>query len=111
MKKAKLTAPKISENDLRNQILDYLKLRKIKAWRNNCGRRGHIRFSPIGSGDIFALFSRTFVSIETKTTGEKPSDAQNNWINEVRSAGHVAFWVDNFDEAKNTIDYLFVRYK
>ncbi len=98
--------PKITENDVKKVILDYLLRNKILAWRNNTGafvneykgkKRFH-RFGKKGSGDIFGLFKGNFLSVETKKPGESPTEDQWKFITDINANGGYAWWFDNFED-------------
>ena len=50
---------------LRN-ILEYLRLRRITAWRNNVGRKGGVTFGVKGLPDIIGHYKGRFLGIEVK---------------------------------------------
>ena len=115
--KAKLPKPK--EGTLTKPILDYLAMRGIMAWRNNSGARvfaytskrtgktsnQFFRWGGLpGASDIFAILGPTgrFLAIETKRAGEKPTDAQEAFLQAVEAAGGlgiVAWTLDDVHEA------------
>lgn len=89
---------KMTANDLTRQILDYLALMGVMAWRNNSGllpdahgiRR--IRAGAKGSGDILAILppNGRFLSIEVKVGKDRLRDSQRDWMAEVQRAGGLA---------------------
>lgn len=94
------------EMDILRQCLAYLKLRGFWAWRNNAGalrdRTGRlVRFSPVGSGDLFALLpGGRFLSVEVKRPGGKATAAQLDWLARVAAAGGVAMVVTGVDDLR-----------
>ena len=56
-----------SENNVKNDVMDYLKSMNIYHWRNNTGRRGTVNYGYIGSSDIIGLLpDGRLLAIETK---------------------------------------------
>ncbi len=97
---------KITENDVKNAILDYLAAHHVFAWRNNSGafvgeysgKQRFFRFGAKGSGDIFALHLGIFHSIECKAPGKTPSGDQMDWMKRVRDSYGMAAYFDNIDD-------------
>ena len=88
----------MSEQDLVNQILDYLKLRGVWAIRVNSGGRQvdgangkayFIKFAPPGTPDILACAGGCFVGIECKLPGNEPTPKQLECHAQIRRAGGV----------------------
>ena len=56
-----------SENNVKNDVMDYLKSMNIFHWRQNTGRRGTVNYGYIGSADIIGLLPNgRLLAIETK---------------------------------------------
>jgi len=95
-----------SENDLVRAVGDFLTVKKVFWFRNNTGafageykgKTRFFRYGAKGSGDIFALHRGVFVSIECKSPGKVPTDAQVAWMKRVRHHGGMAQWIDNIDQ-------------
>jgi hypothetical protein len=87
------------ESDTQRDILQYLNLLRIPAWRNNSGmlsatykgRDRMIRMGPKGSSDILGVLppSGRLLCIEVKRLGNKPTEHQTAWLEQMRSAGAV----------------------
>jgi hypothetical protein len=90
------------ENDIKSQILTYLKYRPdiIKAWRQNAGKMlGKYTIGPNGISDIVGTLKggRT-VYIEVKKPGEKRSKDQVKFQNDVAALGALTMVVTSLDE-------------
>jgi hypothetical protein len=84
--------PKSKESDLQRQILDYLALKRIFAYRNNTGafsngHGGFYRFGAIGSPVITCVIAGQYVGIEVKRPGGKQSDHQKEFQANLEAAG------------------------
>lgn len=84
------------ETKLVNRMIDRLNKQGHLAWRNNTGTmfaNGRwISYGKKGSGDIFVIVKPTgrFLSVEAKVGSNKATKQQQEWIEQVRSAGGVA---------------------
>lgn len=78
-----------TETDIQRDILTYLKLRGITAWRTNSGyARRNIKLAPPGTPDIIGYTAQgTFIGIEVKKPGYEPSEIQKQWHDQARAAG------------------------
>jgi len=110
----------LSENDIQNAILEFLRLKKITAWRNNNGavydkgagsfRRKNKWEVIYGSpSDILGVLpDGKFLTIEVKKNSkEKPSDGQKKFIKNINNSkgiGFVAFSIACVK--KHLADYL-----
>jgi hypothetical protein len=92
----------VPENQVKNAVLAYLKMRGIMAWSNNSGagnivdqRRGtcrFIRFGLPGSSDIIGILDGgQFLAIECKTKEGRLSDLQQVFLDDIRLRGGIAF--------------------
>lgn len=96
------------EKDIVNAILQYLQLKKIFAWRNNSGmifgkdEKGRTyahRMGPKGSPDIIGIMSDgRFLGIEVKVPGNKPTDEQSEFLEEIQKRGGIAFVAYSVDD-------------
>lgn len=103
----KFVMPKLSEHQIRNQIIDLLNNNGYYAWTNNTGgftqehtdkkgitRRHHVRFGRPGFSDIFAVQKGTgrFVCIEVKTPERKNNTTQwqEDFLTVMRMQGAIA---------------------
>lgn len=96
----------MKEKELQKAILEYLNKVGFYAWRNNTGamkgsykgKTRFVRFSPKGSGDIFAIIENgEFLSIEVKSKGKVPTLDQKNWMSTLFGYGATAVWVDSWE--------------
>ena len=109
----------VRETDLVKQLLQWLKLRGIDAWRQNAGamageykgKRRFLRFAGVeGISDIIGLVSvnvmplpfgtqagpmtiARFLAIEAKMPGNKPTEKQIAFLEMVRRAGGIGLVV------------------
>lgn len=102
------------ESDIQKAILDYLKIRKIVAWRNNSGtaqvkmgqREYWMRLAPKGTSDIIGyLPDGRFLAIEVKTKTGVPTPEQREFINNVRIAGGLAFVATSIDDVQTYLKH------
>lgn len=83
----------LTETEIQSQILDYLKLRRIFAWRNNTrvvrigGRL--VRFGAPGSPDIIGVVNGRFLAIEVKKPGKSPTEEQERFMQELTMNGAI----------------------
>lgn len=92
----------MTANVLTRNILAYLNIMGIKAWRNNTGavsmqgnanqRSRFVRYGVKGSGDILGVMrGGRFISIEIKAGRDKLRESQQEWIDEIEALGGIAF--------------------
>ena len=94
----------LSETEIQSLILDFLKAIKVRAWRNNTGSRGGVRYGLcVGSSDIIGIFHGLFLAIEVKIPGKTPTDDQWKFINDVISSGGIAFYACSVDEVRKAL--------
>jgi hypothetical protein len=106
MTKFKLKLQYATEHQIQSQILDYLHLRNIFAWRNNTGgfanfskgKKYFVRYGLKGSGDIFSVYKGKFISIEVKSWKGIVSDEQKDFMEKINSNGGIAFIARNIDD-------------
>lgn len=88
----------------------------MRVFRNNVGlfetadgrkiRTGLFK----GSGDLIGWYKGTFVSIEVKRKGGKPSKEQINWHNQVLASGGFSCIIDDEKKLKKMLtDYIEMR--
>ena len=96
---------KVTENDVKKAILDYLAAKHVFAFRNNTGafagsykgKARFFRYGAKGSGDIFALHRGIFYSLECKAPGKVPSNDQLLWMEKVMINGGRAAYFNDID--------------
>lgn len=98
---------KSSENDIQRAILDYLTVSGVYVWRQNTGafagehkgKKWFVRFGAPGMSDILGILppEGRLLAIEVKRPGERPTQKQAAFIEQINSLGGVAFWVDSLD--------------
>lgn len=102
--------PKIkqSENDVKKAVKKHLEFSGWEVFRiNNQGtkrkdKKGKEFYTFHGTSGVFDLYCvqprHNDMWIETKATGEKPSESQKKFMEFVNSVpGRCAFWCDSFD--------------
>lgn len=97
------------ETKLQREILDYLLLRGVFAWRNNAGflRVGKrlIEMAPAGSPDIIGVLpGGKFIGVEVKCPGEEARPNQVQFHERLRSYGAAVAVVHSVTEARQFID-------
>ena len=85
-----------AETKIQHDILEYLTLCNIVAWRNNAGmlRIGKrlIQMAPAGSPDIIGLMpDGRFLGIEVKMPREAPTPVQRKFLQRLKDNGALVF--------------------
>jgi len=106
----------MKEIALQKQIVEYLNYNKCFVWRNNAGMffkeykgKTHcLRAGVKGLSDITGMTAYgVFIAIECKIKYNKPTKAQNDFLQEVGSRGGIAFVAYSLDDViKNIKNYL-----
>jgi len=96
-----------------NEILEYLQLCRIYAWRNSVGavtvknprgRDRFLRFGKPGSSDILGILpDGRFLAIECKTATGRLSVMQRDFIEDIRSRGGVAFVARGVEDVEKNL--------
>lgn len=99
----------LSENDVQAQIIQALEMAGILCFRNNTGRKGHIRFGlGVGSPDIIVILkpSGRFVGLEVKKPRKDADQNQVNWG--AFCIAHGGYWgvVTSAEQAVSLINQL-----
>lgn len=101
-----LTERRIAESEVLKDCLQYLNLLPgCRAYRINTGafpseykgRKRFIRFGVPGMSDIIGIYKGRFLAVEVKRPGNKPTDIQKSFLEDVRRLGGIATWVDSLD--------------
>ena len=85
---------------------------KIKAYLKSIGayfiKTHGDRFSKVGTPDIIACVNGQFVAVEVKAENGKPSELQLYHLDEIRTAGGLAFllYPKDFEQFKQKIQNL-----
>jgi hypothetical protein len=84
------------EGEVQKAILDYLSVRGIFHWRVNTGamrRNGRlVRFGTAGVSDIIGVLpGGRILAIEVKAPKKYPTEAQKDFLAQVKAAGGVGF--------------------
>jgi len=100
-----------TENFLKNQIMEYLHLKRVFAWRQNTGafvmekdgKKRFIRCGIVGCSDIIGILPNgKFLAIEVKVPGRKLTARQKEFLEMIRKNNGiaiVAFCLDDVMEA------------
>jgi len=104
------------EQQLIGEILDYLRLRGIFAWRQNAGlvviqsedRRRVMRVGMKGISDILGIIPPhgRFLAIEVKKPGRKPTAHQRAFLAEVKRMGGIALVAHSLEDVERVLDGL-----
>jgi len=104
------------EQELIGEILEYLNLRGIFAWRQNAGlvvieshgRRRVMRVGMKGISDILGIIppDGRFLAIEVKKPGRKPTAHQRAFLAEVRRMGGVALVAHSLEDVERALNGL-----
>lgn len=97
------------EQDMIKPALQLLTLRGAFVWRNNSGAmsnvsdngtRSFVRFggAPGGSDILGLLPGGTFIAVELKRPGKKPTPKQQCFLDGVKRTGGVALVIHSIDE-------------
>jgi len=99
---------KSGETELVKAAIAYLRMRGWMAWRNNTGamawshkgKRWYVKFGVPGASDVFAikLGSGRFLAVECKVGRNKPTKAQQAFIDDVRRHGGLAVCIWSLDD-------------
>ena len=103
----------MNESAIQAQILGYLRLKRIFAWRNNTrtvfvGGRP-LKFGVEGGGDIIGVLpGGRFLSIEVKRPGgsttKKRAEKQREFLNTVNESGGLAITARSVEEVMEALD-------
>jgi hypothetical protein len=106
---------KVSETALVKGCLEYLKLKRIMAWRMNSGGaipivsakygRRAVYLGPKGLSDIIGMLpGGRFLAVEVKVGRKKPTPAQSEFLSWVNDAGGLGVVVWSLEELEKVID-------
>jgi hypothetical protein len=103
------------EKPIENQILTWLRLKGVFAWKNQSTgifdpRKGIFRksnnpFHINGVSDILGVWHGRPLAIEVKSETGRVSDAQKEFITRFREAGGIAFIARSIEDVKLALDY------
>jgi hypothetical protein len=102
-KDIKSSLPKQSEQSLVKEIIYLLNISGHFVWRNNSGafrdKNRFIRFGYKGSPDIIGVSKGgRFIGIECKIGKNKPTQFQENFLNEIKDHGGIAIVAYSIDD-------------
>ncbi|MBL8967690.1 MAG: VRR-NUC domain-containing protein [Spirochaetaceae bacterium] len=104
------------EGEVLNACLEYLRLRRVYAWRNNSGavklrgaagaRDRFVRYGKPGSSDILGILDDgRFLAIECKAPrGKGPTEAQRDFLEDIRKRGGLAFVARSVEDMERELD-------
>lgn len=103
-----------TENQIMNQIIDYLRYRGYLVWRNNTGaaeyekdgKKRLVRFGQKGASDIFCIDHKNqgrFVAIEVKTpkTARRVTRWQQEFLDNVNAHNGLGFVATSVEEVQD----------
>jgi hypothetical protein len=118
--KRRSSQPRIRESVIQTQVLQYLGYRGIKAFRINAGMvhsgegRGKrmIRMAPKGFSDIIGVMppdengqnGGRAIFCEVKARGNKPTQMQLDFLQEMRDQGAIAFVAYDISDVEKELD-------
>lgn len=97
---------KTPEGEVVKACLEYLGLCRVFAWRNNSGalpdKTGRlVRYGKVGSSDIIGcLPGGRFLAVECKAGPGRATEAQSEFLEQVRSQGGLPLLVRSMDELR-----------
>ena len=103
---------KVKESDILKSILDYLRWCGVFCWRNrtvgiwNEKGQGYIPAEMKGVSDISAVWQGRHIAIECKVPGNKPTDAQKEFLNNVIMSGGIAFIATSIEDVEENLKDL-----
>jgi len=89
----------LKEADITKQVRDYLHYKKVFHWKQWQGPMSQ----PRGVSDIIGCINGKFFAIEIKIPGGKLTDNQTKFLEEVRSAGGIAFMADCLEDVRKEL--------
>jgi hypothetical protein len=92
----KAIKPKELEADVTKAIRDYLSLRGIWHYKHAQGP-----FGRAGISDIIGMYNGRYLAIEVKTKTGRVSEHQQEFIDEVKANGGIAFVARSVDDVIN----------
>lgn len=105
-----------TEKQIENAILDYLKLRRIFAWKNETTgiydpkkkvfRKKKSKHHMTGQSDILGIFCGRFLAIEVKKRGGYATKEQKEFMANIRRGGGFAFVARSVDDAERELHIL-----
>jgi len=102
----------MKEQDIQNQIIEYLHLRRIKAYRINSGMirtdKGYmVKLAPRGFSDIVGVLEGgRALFIEVKMGKNKPTALQKMFLEEMREQGALAFVAWGIEDVERELSKL-----
>lgn len=104
---------KETEQGIQKSIIDYLKYKKFIVFKHRnvgiyiqkTGKYIPLSFGEKGISDIIACSPQgTFVAIEVKKAGGKPSENQIEFLERVRASGGIGILAYSLDEVKKVFE-------
>ena len=101
-----------TEQEIQKTIIDYLRIKKYVVFKHHStgftvreGRVAAFRYSEKGISDIIACSPKgTFVAIEIKRPGKKPTQEQLDFIAQVSTNSGIAFVAHSLDDVLVTLE-------
>ncbi len=102
-------APVPLEKQIQAAIIEYAWYTfRLKLYRRNTGamsgiyngKKRFVRFSEPGQADLWGIQPKTarHCEIEIKRPGQKPTEAQLEWLRTCQSLGGIAFWCNSIEQ-------------
>lgn len=109
-KRARALTAAPSEQAIQKQILDYLRFRKILAWKNPSvgvyvrARNTYIPSTNRGSADILGILpGGRLIAVEVKKSSGRLSSHQELWLDQVRAAGALTVVARSVEDVERAL--------
>ena len=91
----------MTETEIQKEILETLnKLEGVKLRRNSVGSNGRYKFGlGAGTSDLIGWYEGCYFAVEVKVPGKTPTKEQQDFIDEVNTAGGIAYYADSVEMA------------
>jgi hypothetical protein len=96
----------VKESDIQRQILDYLAIKGVFAYRNNSGAlRRFFRAGVLGGPDVVCGIDGRYIGIEVKAPKGKQSDHQKEFQKNLEAAGGKYVLAYSLDDIMHSIKF------
>lgn len=92
------------EGQIKRQILDWLKIKRIFHWTNQAGKIPGRKLLKVGIADILGCYNGRLLAIEVKAENGKLTDEQTKFIYDVKSNGGIAFVARSIEDVEHGLN-------
>lgn len=92
------------EGLIKRQILDYLEIRRVFHWVNQAGKIPGRRLLKVGISDILGIYNGKPLAIEVKSEKGKLTDEQQQFQQEFRENGGIAFVAKSIEDVERNLN-------